>query len=246
MNFFPFHIGDYASATRHLTWEEDMAYRRLLDAYYVKEGPLPADERSIFRLVCASTEDQRQAVLTVLEEFFEPSEDGWRHGRCDAEITKAQEKREKASESAKAKWRKARDQVVVMPPQCERNANADKDACERIETTYEGNAPNPNPNPNPKVNLEEAIASSAPSRKRLEAAAIPKINFDFTLGQWDGISETDASAWESAYPAIVIDTELYRAAEWVKANPANRKSNWRRFLTNWFSRAQERAPRRAA
>ena len=41
MNFYPFHIGDYASATRHLTWIEDAAYRRLLDVYYVKEGPLP-------------------------------------------------------------------------------------------------------------------------------------------------------------------------------------------------------------
>lgn len=93
---------------------------------------------------------------------------------------------------------------------------------------------------------EEAIASSAPRRKRREAAEQKKILFDFDLGQWDGIEEIDASAWEEAYPAIHVETELCRAAEWVKANPANRKSNWRRFLTNWFSRAQDRAPRRAA
>ena len=25
MNYYPFHIGDYVSATRHLTWDEDAA-----------------------------------------------------------------------------------------------------------------------------------------------------------------------------------------------------------------------------
>jgi hypothetical protein len=100
-----------------------------------------------------------------------------------------------------------------------------------------------------ETDKEKAIAfSSAASDKSLSAPAAKKtvISFDFVLGQWDGIEVEDAVAWESAYPAIHIETELYRAAEWVKANPANKKSNWRRFLTNWFSRAQERAPRRAA
>ena len=31
------HIGDYLSATRHLSWEEDAAFRRLLDTYYSTE-----------------------------------------------------------------------------------------------------------------------------------------------------------------------------------------------------------------
>ncbi len=47
MNYYPFHIGDYAKKTRHLSWDEDMAYRRLIDAYYLHEGPLPADKRKI-------------------------------------------------------------------------------------------------------------------------------------------------------------------------------------------------------
>ena len=40
MNYYPFHIGDYLSATRHLSWEEDAAYRRLLDTYYTTEKPV--------------------------------------------------------------------------------------------------------------------------------------------------------------------------------------------------------------
>ena len=100
MNFYPFHIGDYASATRHLSWLEDAAYRRLLDVYYVREEPLPTDIRQVYRLVVASTEEHREAVDIVLAEFFKLTPEGYRHSRCDAEICRKNEKSEKASISA--------------------------------------------------------------------------------------------------------------------------------------------------
>jgi uncharacterized protein YdaU (DUF1376 family) len=86
MNFYAFHIGDYASATRHLSWEEDCAYRRLLDVYYTREEPLPDDLRAICRLVVASTPEQREAVEVVLHEFFHQTEAGWISPRADREI----------------------------------------------------------------------------------------------------------------------------------------------------------------
>lgn len=79
MNYYPFHIGDYVSKTRHLSWDEDAAYRRLLDAYYTLEKPLPSDLRAVCRLVLATSDAQREAVKVVLEEFFEPTADGWRN-----------------------------------------------------------------------------------------------------------------------------------------------------------------------
>lgn len=36
MNYFPFHVGDYAAHTAHLEPLEDLAYRRMLDAYYLR------------------------------------------------------------------------------------------------------------------------------------------------------------------------------------------------------------------
>ena len=39
MHYYSFNIGDYASHTRHLTAIEDLAYRRLLDLYYLHEQP---------------------------------------------------------------------------------------------------------------------------------------------------------------------------------------------------------------
>ena len=69
------------------------------------------------------------------------------------------------------------------------------------------------------------------------------IEFDFPNSCWRGISSNDIKLWKQAYPAINIEQELSRAAAWLLANPKNRKKNYRRFLTNWFSRAQDRAPR---
>lgn len=100
MNFYAFNIGDYAGATRHLSWDEDMAYRRMLDAYYSREAPLPLEPRQIYRLVGAAEPRQREAVDAILEEFFERREDGWHNNRADEEIAKASVKREKARASA--------------------------------------------------------------------------------------------------------------------------------------------------
>jgi uncharacterized protein YdaU (DUF1376 family) len=152
MNFYQFHIGDYASATRHLSWLEDAAYRRLLDVYYVKECPLPSDYRAIYRLVCASSDEERNAVDSVLSEFFKMTENGWAHARCDAEIAVMQDKKNKASQSAQTRWRNAKNNDNALPAQNEcntddmrthqnNNANASETACE-------GNAPNTNTNTN--------------------------------------------------------------------------------------------------
>ena len=106
MNYYPFHIGDYLSATRHLSWEEDAAYRRMLDTYYTTERPLPLDMRAVCRLVLATTESQRAAVEIVLGEFFERTDAGWVNHRADGEILAMQEKQQKQRDKANKRWQK--------------------------------------------------------------------------------------------------------------------------------------------
>lgn len=221
MQHYQFHLGDYIKDTAHLEPLEDLAYRRMIDLYYNTESPLPDDTKRISRLI-RLTED---IVITILNEFFYLQNDGWHNKRCDNEIKKLYELSEKAREKAKKRWQ-CNSNAAALPQQCNSNAA--------------GMLPvNPlTRNPIPETQLKPF----APSDKSLSAAD-KKINFDYKLGQWDGIEVKDARGWELAYPALDIETELFKAAEWVKANPANRKSNWRRFLTNWFARAQERAPR---
>jgi uncharacterized protein YdaU (DUF1376 family) len=43
MHYYQFNIGDYQSHTAHLTDMEDLAYRRLLDWYYLHELSIPLD-----------------------------------------------------------------------------------------------------------------------------------------------------------------------------------------------------------
>ena len=93
MNYYPFHIGDYVSATRHLSWTEDAAYRRLLDTYYVTEKALPLDVEVVCAMVRADTEEHRLAVCTVLDEFFERTTVGWINRRCEREIAAYQKRK---------------------------------------------------------------------------------------------------------------------------------------------------------
>lgn len=94
MNYYKRHIGDYAAATRHLSLLEHGVYCMLLDVYYTGEKALPADERAVQRLVAARSKDERDAVETILGEFFEKFEDGWHQARCDEEIHHKQAKAE--------------------------------------------------------------------------------------------------------------------------------------------------------
>ena len=100
MHYFQFNIGDYASHTRHLSLMEDLAYRRLLDLYYLKDGDMYGDEAEVARQI--GMRDEVAAVKQVLQDFFTIDEDRWSHGRCDAEITHFRQKSEKASNAGKA------------------------------------------------------------------------------------------------------------------------------------------------
>jgi uncharacterized protein YdaU (DUF1376 family) len=89
VNFYKHHIGDYAQATAHLSFVEDAAYSRLIRKYYADEKPMPTELKAVQRLVAARTREEKEAVQTVLEEFFELQQDGWHNKRCDVELERA-------------------------------------------------------------------------------------------------------------------------------------------------------------
>ena len=129
MNFYPFHIGDYASATQHLTLEEDAMYRRLLDLQYMSEKPLPKEERQLYRLTRAATESHREAMLTVLREFFDETPEGWISRRAMAEIEVMQEKQQKQKDKAIKRWQSHKQEsgnAPALPQHQEEHAAASK------------------------------------------------------------------------------------------------------------------------
>lgn len=90
MRYYSWHIGDYASATAHLSNEEDLCYRRLLDLYYDTEQPIPAATRQVARKVRCRVD----TVERVLQEFFVTTESGYRHARADEELAKMRKRSE--------------------------------------------------------------------------------------------------------------------------------------------------------
>lgn len=88
MNHYPHHIGDFNTATRHLSRLERAVYRDMLDMYYDTETALDGSnfDRLSRRLVCV-TPDEVAALQFVLDEFFEHTDDGrYVHHRCEREL----------------------------------------------------------------------------------------------------------------------------------------------------------------
>ena len=57
---------------------------------------------------------------------------------------------------------------------------------------------------------------------------------------WSGITDADRQGWATAYPGAVLEQELAKASEWLKANPKRAgKRNWRAFLVRWLQRCQD-------
>jgi uncharacterized protein YdaU (DUF1376 family) len=101
LHYYTFNIGDYASHTRHLTHLEDLAYRRLLDAYYLQERPLHEDVAMVARQI--NFRDHIEEVAIILNEFFSLVEGtGWVNLRADEEIAKYHSKLDQASRAGKA------------------------------------------------------------------------------------------------------------------------------------------------
>jgi uncharacterized protein YdaU (DUF1376 family) len=82
MHYYAFNIRDYRADTAHLTNEEDLAYRRLIDLYYESEAMIPLDTQWVAKRLRLDF----QTVQTVLKDMFQETPDGWFHARCDKEI----------------------------------------------------------------------------------------------------------------------------------------------------------------
>jgi uncharacterized protein YdaU (DUF1376 family) len=226
MNYYPFHLGDYASHTGHLEPMEDLAYRRMLDAYYLREGQLPKDVTEIARLV--RLRDDAATIRDVLNEFFEQTPEGWRHVRCDEEILKMQDKQAKARASAYASVsaRKAKAQH----PHNESTANAQRTFNER-STDVQLPTPTPTPTPTPK-NKTVAVVQRPDSvseqvwddwlsvRKKKGAASLSQTAWDKV------VSEVRISGWtfEDAISECCLRNWIGFKADWVADKQASNRT----------------------
>lgn len=208
MNYYSHHIGDYTTDTAHLSLLEDGAYRRLMDRYYTTEAPLPADD-TLFRVIRARSPDEQEAVRVVLAEFFDLTDAGWTHKRCDAEIDAFKAKSGKAADAANKRWSKPSN-ANAMPTHSERNADA---------------MPTNNQEPITTNQEPEEKAEAAP-KKRKAVATATRLPADWLP------TDGDASYCKTKRPDLLLHEVAERFRDyWLGCG--GKKVDWNATWRNW-------------
>lgn len=215
MNYYSFHIGDYAAHTRNLSLLEDLAYRRLLDAYYLAERPLNGCATDVAREI-----GMRECVAEVeyvLGKFFELTEEGWSNKRAEKEIAHFSDKKQKASEAGKASAQR-RSSV--------RSTSAGKVATsvEKVSTDVQ-----PTNNQEPITNTTDKSVVDVSPQAAAPTALGSRLPADWRL----------PDPWQEWAQAERPDIDVSLAADsfkdfWIsKPGKDGRKSDWQATWRNW-------------
>ena len=210
MHYYQFNIGDYKSHTAHLDLMEDLAYRRLLDLYYLHERPLNACSTSVARQI--GMRDFEDQIKLVLNEFFTLSDAGWSNNRADKEIASFRAKSEQASRAGKASAERrfnARSTDVQPNIKQETRNIKHKTILTKVNTPQ---------------NVSDEIWNSFIAQRKLSKATITQTVINSIQ------READKAGWtlEQALAETVARGWRGFKAEWVKdkvfANPVQLKS----------------------
>ena len=201
---------------------EDLAYRRMLDEYYLREGPLPAESADVARLI--GMREHVTEVEAVLREFFSLTDNGWRHSRCEEELAKMQDKQAKARASAQASVNARRAKPTNS--ENERSANVERTLNER-STDVE--LPTPTPTPTPALKAERERATRIPA----------------------GFPNNDAKRFcETERPDLDAELMCQKFRDHYVSKPKGTQLDWMATWRNWVrsekpqSRPYQQAPPR--
>jgi uncharacterized protein YdaU (DUF1376 family) len=172
-----------------------------MDTYYLTEKPLTLVHADLMRTHCARSADEVQAVENVLRDFFVRTDEGYIHKRCDVEIEAFHAKSTSASESAKARWARAKK---------EKEANA-------MRTHSEGNA-----NHKPITNNHKPVKSigvSAPTEDKFQLAWKSYPKREGANPKNKALSAWNARIKEGVNPdAMLAGVQRYEAFSKAKGN----------------------------
>lgn len=223
MHYYSFNIGDYASHTRHLSPTEDIAYRRMLDLYYMSEKPLPEDPAEVTRLI--NMRDYPSDVMTVLEEFFTPVEGvGWVNTKVDAEISKYHGKRESASRAGKAS---VESKLNKRSTDVQRTFNTNSTD---VQPTNNHKPITINQEPETKNQFSIGAAKTPPQKK---GTRLPN----------DWHPSEDLMTWaKTEFPNtdVLIETDKFKDYWRSKAGASATKLDWDATFRNWIRSARGR------
>lgn len=198
MNYYQFHIGDFNNSTRHLTRVERSVYRDLIDLYYDKELPLTSDLSALSRKVMATSDDEYQALLIVLSEYFTLEDDGYHHERCDKQIKEYQgyiEAKARAGKASAAKRKQNSTRVEQNDTICATNQKPITNNQEPLKN---------NSHQNLKVLMSDDFVLNETNSKWLESSGMPMLDRQIIVNDFrdywklDGSKKTE-NGWQMAF-----------------------------------------------
>lgn len=224
MYYYQFHIGDYRADTAHLSNDEDLAYRRLLDMYYDLEKPIPTDTEWVSRRLRLDTD----VVLRVLKDFFLLQENGWFHGRCDEVITQYHSMAEKNRENGKRGGRPKKTQWDTDGNQLDTDSQPDGKATNNQEPITINHKPLTNVKSNRGTQLPK---DWVPSIDEIEYCKLNRPDLD-----WKVVSDSFRDYWIAQPGAKGRKTDWFATwRNWVR--------NQRRYDT--YTNAKDKSRREA-
>jgi hypothetical protein len=184
---------------------EDLAFRRLLDHYYLHE--LPIKQRDIARQI--GLKEYEQEVLSVLNEFFVDTAEGYINPRADAEIAKFKSFVESGKRGANKRWNSP---PIATPLPAHSPPNATPIPTNNHKPLT--NNHKPNINTAPEGVLQETWESFLAQRKLSRAAVTETViksiqkeadKIDWTLEQ--ALTEIVARGWRGFKAEWVIEKQ---------------------------------------
>ena len=193
--------------------------------YFLLPNGRAVNNKTITKLVRNITEKEIDEYIKELEEnqVFSRLPNGTIYNRRMAEDTRKDLEIKSMRSMAGKKGMAKRWHNKVITPVIASEITNHKGIGNEVEVVSNNN----------DVNNQEEVKKKEVSKKEV-------IIFSFEKRKWEGITKEDFEGWQVSYPACDIKIELLRMTEWLLSNPTKKKKNYRRFITNWLTRSQDK------
>ncbi len=235
MHKYLHHIGDFMRDTAHLSPVEECFYRRAIDWYYVNEKPLPLDLDQVNRFLRAKTKTDRQAIESVLSDFFEKTSSGFQHSRCEIELEKFRSKAEANRQNGKTGGRPRKNSDL------ENYSGFDSVSDGLISETRQNLNHKPltnNHKPVTNINGADESATQNPkpkrvTKKQLAVEALVKLGVDekcatSVIEKRKGAAFSDLAIDEIKLQADLVNLSFAQALEFAA------RQDWGSFRADWY------------
>lgn len=236
-------------------------YWCLIETMYTNNGRIFHSEIADIAFMIHANED-KVAEMASDQDIFESDEDSFWSNRVNSELSIQQEVSEKAKEAINARWKnqkkaKSNSSNSSTNPEksYERNTDVIRPNNKRnttvLQPEYIRNTQTDRQTDNTDRQIENNTSCSEPSEKSDSIEAAPSspvfIELPCIVSKKNptglyAVTEAEIEEHHQIFPALDIHQEFRDMLGWLKAKPANKKSDVKSFIYRWLKKSQDKAP----